>query len=248
LQAAKCGFRAATMPGFSVQMLPALKLDYAEIARRVNQIKALLDQATAAEIQFQVTPEQKYLLKLDLRFRLGHSSSGVFPEKGTAGNLPSGESYIVPYEGEQGPPSQSEGLLPVQLIDEIVVYQIRQNRARAVVSEGAVSDSEARKLKREPAYGNLAELGFGVLATFGIQPIGEILLDEKLGLHIAFGRSDHFGGAVGVKDFSQPAAVEHTDRIYLPATQPRIQIKSVKLALPDQPPQLVMAEGEYTIF
>ncbi|MEO1370128.1 MAG: hypothetical protein AAFX50_23340, partial [Acidobacteriota bacterium] len=48
------------------------------------------------------------------------------------------------------------------------------------------------------------------------RPIGEILLDEKLGLHIAFGRSDHFGGTVGPGDFSSPDAVVHIDRVYLP--------------------------------
>jgi phosphoribosylaminoimidazole-succinocarboxamide synthase len=32
---------------------------------------------------------------------------------------------------------------------------------------------------------------------------------EKLGLHIAFGRSDHFGGQVGAAKFSKPEEVVH---------------------------------------
>ena len=65
--------------------------------------------------------------------------------------------------------------------------------------------------------------------SFGVEPCGEILLDEKLGLHIAFGRSDHFGGQVGAAQFSQPEAVVHIDRIYLPGLQPRVVPQRVDL-------------------
>ena len=87
--------------------------------------------------------------------------------------------------------------------------------------------------EREPAYANLAELGLGVLGDFGLEPCGEILLDEKLGLHIAFGRSDHFGGTVGPDDFSGPDAVIHLDRVYIQETQPRVNVKEVRLLGPD---------------
>lgn len=248
LMAKKYGFRAATMPGFSPEMLPALKLDYDEVSRRVNAIKELVDPAVAADIHFLVDQQNDYHLHLDLRFRLGHDSSGSFPVPGIAGNLPSGECYIVPYEGEKSAISESSGNLPVQLENDVLIYRIERNKAMDVTGEGPLAVSEAEKIKREPAYANLSELGFGVLADFGIEPIGEILLDEKLGLHIAFGRSDHFGGAVGVKDFSSPEAVEHTDRIYLPETQQRIAVKSVKLIMPDGSSRLIMENGAYVIF
>ncbi len=90
--------------------------------------------------------------------------------------------------------------------------------------------------------------GFGVLGDFGIGPVGEILLDEKLGLHVAFGRSDHFGGQVGPAAFSSPAEVIHLDRIYIPATQPRITVYSVVLRYPDGPEEVLMADGRYRIF
>ena len=39
---------------------------------------------------------------------------GLLLEPGTAGNLPSGETYIVPYEGEiDGDPTASRGQMPV---------------------------------------------------------------------------------------------------------------------------------------
>ena len=84
----------------------------------------------------------------------------------------------------------------------------------------------------EPAYSNVAELGLGLLADYGIKPAGQLLLDEKLGLHIAFGRSDHFGGSVGPGDFSSPDAVVHIDRVYIPEVQPDVEVASLTLASP----------------
>ncbi|MBN2399825.1 MAG: hypothetical protein JXI33_05725, partial [Candidatus Aminicenantes bacterium] len=182
------------------------------------------------------------------RQRQAHSSSGRFPELGTAGNLPSGEAYIVPYEGEVDGASLTAGTLPVEIDGEVVLFTIQANRAVTVQGDGPQAQAERAHLAAEPAYGNMAELGFGVLADFGLEPIGEILLDEKLGLHIAFGRSDHFGGAVAPKDFSSAAAVIHLDRIYIPGVMPRILVRTVSLGYGDGRNETVMANGAYTIF
>ena len=214
-------------------MIPALKLDYGEINRRVNLLKELLDVATSATFAFEVagTPHD---LTLDLRHRTGHASGGLFPANGIAGNLPSGEAYIVPYEGEiDGDVSGTAGVLPVQIEDEVVLYEIEGNKAVSILTVGPHSTAEADHITREPAYANLSELGLGVLGDFGLKPTGSILLDEKLGLHIAFGRSDHFGGTVGPGDFSGPDAVIHLDRVYIPASQPEVEVREVRLRSPD---------------
>lgn len=252
------GFRAATLPGFSPAMLPALRLDFEEVDRRVRRIAALLDAAEGAEIVFRV-PEApggpaEHRLHLDLRFRTAHASSGLLREPGTAGNLPSGEAYIVPYEGERPglpstEPSRSAGVMPVELPggagSEVVLHRIEGNRAVEIVSDGPASDREAERLRREPARGNLAELGLGVLAEMGIEPIGSTLLDEKLGLHIAFGRSDHFGGTVGPADFHDPGEVIHLDHIYLPSLQPKIEVPKVDLIHADGTRHPLMRDGKY---
>ena len=245
------GFRAATMPGFSEKMIPALRVDYEEVGRRVTAIKERLDRAEEAEIEFIKDGLEPHRMTFDLRFRTAHESSGRFPRKGTAGNLPSGEAYIVPYEGEQGPASLTRGELPVEIAGEVLVFAVEANRARAVrpaATLGPAWNDEASHLRREPAYGNMAELGFGVLGDFGIGPVGEILLDEKLGLHVAFGRSDHFGGQTGPSAFSRPEEVIHLDRIYIPATQPRVTVYSVVLRYPDGPEESLMVDGRYRIF
>ncbi len=245
--ARECGFRAATMPGFVRSMIPALRLDYGVIGQRVDRFKAMLDKARSCDIRF-VAEGKTHQLTLDLRHRTAHASGGVFPDRGEAGNLPSGESYIVPYEGEiEGDPSQSSGEIPVQLGDDVVVYRIEENRAVQVLSKNTASAEEAARLVAEPAYGNLAELGLGVLGDFGLSPTGEILLDEKLGLHIAFGRSEHFGGQVGPSSFSSPEKVVHIDRVYIPKLQPKIVISEATLTFPGDDQLLLMKDGTYQV-
>jgi hypothetical protein len=102
-------------------------------------------------------------------------------------------------------------------------------------------------LAAEPASGNVAELGLGVLSDFGVAPIGEVLLDEKLGLHIAFGRSEHFGGQVGPRQFSRPEAVVHQDHVYLRELQPRVVPASVTLIFEDGDRCELMRDGRYAV-
>lgn len=242
------GTRGATMPGFRESMIPALRLDYDEISHRVGILTDLLNKAAKAKIVFDVRNNTAYHLMLDLRHRKAHPSSGLFTQPGQVGNLPSGESYIVPYEGERtGDSSVSEGYLPVQFGDEVVVYEIRQNVAVSVISRGEKSAEEGELLAREPAYGNIAELGLGVLGHFGLEPSGEILLDEKLGLHIAFGRSDHFGGRVSPESFKDPKNVVHIDRVYVPGIQPKVGVLSLDLVSPEGKVVALMRDNQYII-
>jgi len=244
----KYGCRAATMPGFSPEMVPALRLDYTEVNRRVTILKELLDRAVAADFVFEVAGQGAFELHLDLRHRSAHASGGLLPQAGMAGNLPSGEAYIVPYEGEiKGDASRSAGVLPVQLDGEIVLYRVENNRAVEVISEGPISSREAELIAAEPAYSNLAELGLGVLAAFGVKPVGEVLLDEKLGLHIAFGRSEHFGGQVGPDQFSSPEAVTHQDRVYIKELQPDVLPVTVDLSFENGETMPLMRDGKYVI-
>ena len=244
--ARKYKFRAATMPGFGEEMIPALKIDYERVNQRCQLLRKKLDNAEEARVTFDSLGET-FVMHFDLRHRHAHASSGRFPDRGMAGNLPSGETYIVPYEGELEIPSETHGILPVQFDDEVVLFRVKDNKAVEVMSHGAHSRSQQSYLDREPAYRNMAELGFGFLGDFGLKPIGSVLLDEKLGFHVAFGRSDHFGGAVGPSDFTSPSAVVHIDRIYIKETQPLVQLQDIELAYLNSK-EMIIKNGEYQIF
>ena len=240
-------FRGATLPNFQRSMIPALGLNYEEIDARVRQVKTRMDRAESALVTL-VADGKEHLLTLDLRFRTGHASGGLIRTPGTVGNLPSGEAYIVPYEGEkEGTPSRSEGTLPVQFYDEIVLFRISGNRAVEVLSAGVQSDRQRTKLNDEPAYGNIAELGVGVLGELGISAVGSTLLDEKLGLHIAFGRSDHFGGITGPASFSRALSVVHVDWVYVSSVQPRVAAAALEFRYPDGSAELILRDGAILI-
>ena len=81
-----------------------------------------------------------------------------------------------------------------------------------------------------------------------MEPVGETLLDEKLGLHIAFGRSNHFpGGTVGPDDFSRPDRVVHIDYIYLPQTQPDVRIDELVLEDAGGGRETLMRDGSWIV-
>lgn len=223
------GFRGATMPGFRAAMVPALRLDFDEVDRRVQVLADLLERADRADL-FTTTPRGHHRLTIDLRWRGAHASSGLLRQRGMVGNVPSGEAYIVPYEGERpGVESLTAGELPIQFGDDVALLEIAGNRVVHIDGGGSGGAELAALLAREPATTNIAELGLGVLAELGIEPIGATLLDEKLGLHLALGRSDHFGGTVGAAQFSSPDRVVHQDYVYLPATQPLVHVVSLDL-------------------
>ncbi len=227
-------------------MIPTLSLDYEKVHARVVEFQRKMELADSVRIRLAVgttTYESIY----DLRYRPAHASGGLMREPGIVGNLPSGEAYITPYEGERtDEPSRTSGLLPVQFDDEIVIYRIENNRAQEVVSQGPNSKSEAGKLQEEPAYGNIAEVGIGVLGEWGVKAVGSTLLDEKLGLHIAFGRSEHFGGVTSPRSFKNPKNVVHIDRVYVPSVQPRIEVEEVSFMFPDSE-ETVMRNGAFVV-
>jgi leucyl aminopeptidase (aminopeptidase T) len=240
-------FRAATMPHFNSNMIPALRIDYNKVAKQVDMVKERLDPAIACEATFEVKGKDKYNIYFDLRDRKAHASAGYFKEPQIAGNLPSGEAYIVPNEGENIE-SKTSGTIPVQFADEIVLYRVEKNKAVEILSHGPMSQKEEEYIKNEPAYSNIAELGFGVLGNFNLKATGQILLDEKLGFHVAFGRSEHFGGQVGPNDFSSPDAVIHIDRIYTPEMQADVIVKELYIVNEDNSKELIIENNEYTIF
>ena len=245
--ARKYGFRGATLPGFSREMIPSLALDYEKIHARVLQFKDRMDRATGISVRFSANGKE-YESYFDLRFRTGHASGGLIREPGMMANLPSGEAYIVPYEGERsGEPSKTAGLLPVQFSNEVVVYKLVENRAVSVTTGGEFSQREKTALIEEPAYGNIAEVGIGILGDWGVKAVGSTLLDEKLGLHIAFGRSEHFGGITSPASFRDPGKVVHIDRVYVPSVQPLVTVQNAAFLYPTDASETIMKSGRYVV-
>jgi len=195
--ACKTGARVATMPGITEEvMIRTLKADYHQIAKRTYQITKILDAAKQVHISTALGTD----IMIPVQGIKAISSTGLVTEKGSFGNLPSGESYLMPAEG------QTNGVFIVDGsfagVGKIVEKPIRitVENGFAIKIEGGIEASQLDNLLRplgKKAY-NAAELGIGTNDQAIVT--GEILEDEKvLGtVHIALGNNLSMGGTCDV--------------------------------------------------
>lgn len=237
-------FRAASMPGVERRMEDtALAADYAEVAARCKAIYEALQGAQLCDVLF-TTGHRCFF---DLRQRAAEMDDGFLP-RGKEGdpiiNLPSGETFIVPYEGEvYGLPSWTAGTIPVVEDDEMVLFHVVANCIQVVEGDGPVAERYAAFFNDDPARSNIAEVAFGV--NDRAEVTGCVLEDEKAGFHWAFGRSDHLGGVVGVDDFDSPGNVVHQDIVYAKGNP--IQIERADVVHPDGRRVTIIENGEYKV-
>jgi hypothetical protein len=240
----KQDFRAASMPGIAKRMEgSALSADYREVARRCRILQEILQGGDAVDVEFSTG----HRCHFDIRFRKPESDDGYLPRFKQGDrliNLPSGETFIVPYEGERpDQPSTTQGELPVRLGEELVVLRVVGNRITEVIGVGGGAAKMRAVFAADAARCNIAEVAFG--CNQWAQVTGNVLEDEKAGFHWAFGRSDHLGGIVGVKEFSSPALVLHQDIVY--ARGNPIQVWSARVIGSGGTVQ-VISHGDYVVF
>jgi hypothetical protein len=240
----KVDFRAASMPGVERRMeRSALSANYREVARRAAILEKILRGATALEVSFSTG----HSCRFDLRFRTPEADDGFLP-RGRKGdriiNLPSGETFIVPYEGERpGIASTTAGTIPVRIGPELVLFQVSANRIKKVEGTGG----EARRLRAyfaaDPARANIAEVAFG--CNEWAQVTGNVLEDEKAGFHWAYGRSEHLGGTVGPSAFMSAETIVHQDVVYAKGNP--VQIAEAVVLRPEGRTR-VIRNGDYVVF
>jgi len=244
LAEAEDDFRAASMPGVEERMEgTALAADYSKVAARCKAIFDVMEGATLCEVLFSTG----HRCSFDLRHRQPEMDDGFLP-RGKVGdriiNLPSGETFVVPYEGEfEGVPSWTAGTIPVVEDEELVLFHVVANTIVVVEGEGPVADRYAAFFDADPARTNVAEVAFGVNDMAEVT--GSVLEDEKAGFHWAFGRSDHLGGMIGVDDFESPDNVVHQDIVY--AAGNPIQVERAVIVHPDGRRVVVIDDGEYKL-
>jgi leucyl aminopeptidase (aminopeptidase T) len=190
------GVRVGTLPGVTEEiMIRCMNADYSKIAQRTFALCKLLENASTVR----VTAPAGTDVTMPIKGRTAHASSGLFRDKGQWGNLPTGEAYLAPVEG------QSEGVVVVD--GSMAVVGMVKTPIRIQVKKGYAEDIsggvEAQRLIAllEP-HGKDAR----TVAEFGIGTndkailTGIILEDEKVmgTIHIAFGDNKSMGGSVRV--------------------------------------------------
>lgn len=237
-------FRAASLPQVARRMeKTALAADYAEVARRCQILRDALAEAEMAYVTFSTG----HKWQVDLRFRKAQMDDGQLP-RGKGGfpiiNLPSGESFQVPYEGErEGIASRTEGEIPVAFGTDQVLFQVEKNRIVTVSGDEPKAGELRSFFDVDPMRRNIAELALGCNSKAVVW--GNVLEDEKAGFHWAYGRSEHLGGVVAPEDFSSPENIEHQDIVY--AKDSPIQVASLVLLGDNGEEQEVIKDGDYLI-
>jgi leucyl aminopeptidase (aminopeptidase T) len=198
-EACAAGARVATMPGITVETLKrGLSADYEGIAVRTERLTEMLTNTETVRI----TSEKGTDITIPIDGIEAIASTGLIREKGSFGNLPSGEAYLMPKE------NHSKGIFIVDGSFAGVGKVPEGETITCTVEDGFVTKIEggsaATKLEEllEP-FGkegrNLAELGIGT--NDAAQICGMILEDEKVQgtVHLAVGNNKSMGGTVGVQ-------------------------------------------------
>lgn len=186
------GARVATMPGISEDIMTrTLKADYNLIAERTYKLSEILDNAKTAK----VTTAKGTDLVLPIEGITAISSTGLVREKGKGGNLPSGESFLMPEEGKaNGMLVIDASVATIGMTEEPITVTIEDGYA--VKFEGGAQAKKLEEMLNEFGKGglNCAELGIGT--NHAAKITGQILEDEKVmgTIHIAFGNNVSMGG------------------------------------------------------
>jgi leucyl aminopeptidase (aminopeptidase T) len=194
--ASQAGARVATLPGVTEAiMVRCMNANYDEIAARTHRLCGRLEQTSTVR----VTAPGGTDITMPVAGRQAHASSGLFREKGQWGNLPTGEAYLAPLEG------QSNGVVVVD--GSMAGLGLLGQPIRIVVEHGYATEitggPDAQRLIAlfEP-HGRdartVAEFGVGTNDKATLS--GVILEDEKVmgTIHIAFGDNKSMGGTVRV--------------------------------------------------
>ena len=188
--------RVASMPQVERRMEDtAFKAHYKDLKKYSTAIKNMLDSAVGAEILFSTGDK----LFIDLRNRSGGADTGECRKIGQSINFPSGEGCIAPYEGsddeiEEFGLSKTEGIWPVLYNGELVRYVVKNNVIVDIIGNGEKAKGMSKFFNEKKSRRNIAELGIGCNPMAVVT--GNVLEDEKVGLHIAYGMSTHIGGKV----------------------------------------------------
>jgi hypothetical protein len=188
--------RCASMPGVERRMEEtAFRADYTAVKHHATRLAQLLNDATAADIHFSTGDT----LRIDLRHRIAKADTGDCTTPGQFINFPSGEACKVPYEAAPDEitrygESTTQGIWPVHLKGEPMQWIVKHNRVIDIIGTGPHTEKIRQFFKENPSRSNLAELGIGCNPNAVIT--GNVLEDEKVGLHLAYGMSTHLGGKI----------------------------------------------------
>lgn len=187
------GARCATLPGVTEDMLArVMSADMEGLRLKGHAVADALDRAVEAHI----TDARGTDLRLDLSGREAIPDAGELTERGAFGNLPCGEGFISPKDGN-GTLVIDGSMAGVGLVDQPVELVVEGGHLTSARGGQGMAFMELLTLHGDDGT-NIAELGVGTNEKAKLT--GEVLEDEKIlgSIHVAFGASAGIGGTVQV--------------------------------------------------
>jgi hypothetical protein len=201
----QAGCRVAHMPGIDLSVLELAEVDYVALRENCEILALALAKGRHISINSHDHLGKKYCLNVELDpwSRMPIISDGII-QKGSWGNVPSGETYIAPLEYLANGEIVIDGSVPGYLIvqGQEVILHFRNGRLMDWTPKDVPAARFLEKLAHEygeknhdPGWNVLAEIGLGVNPNVR-EVTGNALLDEKKygSVHVAIGDNIDMGG------------------------------------------------------
>ncbi len=221
--ACHAGARFASLPHFDPEMFgTSMTVDWHALADRTNR---LVEAVNRAEWVYVECPNGT-VMHICKKGRHAEGDDGLLTADGAFGNLPAGEAYLAPLEGEShgtmviewGPAAKLQNPLTLTIADGKVVR---------IDGNDPLRQRLEAKFAENPNCRNLAELGIGTNDKAS-RPDNVLEAEKILGtIHLALGDNTGFGGTV--------SAPFHEDYVFYQPT--------VTLVLPDGSREIILDNG-----
>lgn len=191
------GARIATLPGITEDMMiRCLSADYNRVAELSRKLADVLTEGKVVH----VTTTRGTDITLPVEGRMAKADTGLFHNAGDYGNLPAGEAFLAPLEGQSNGVVVIDGAMAgLGILKKVNIKIVVRDGYAEDVSGGKEAEQLIQLLDQHGRLArNVAEFGIGT--NYKAKLTGLILEDEKvLGtIHIAFGDNVSMGGKVRV--------------------------------------------------
>jgi leucyl aminopeptidase (aminopeptidase T) len=194
--AVKNGVRFGTMPGITKDIMTrCLNADYDKIIELTN----FISQKLVGVKNIRVVTQKGTDILMPVEGRNILPSTGVLREKGSSGNLPSGEVYLAPWENKTNGRLIIDGSMAgIGMIKTPIEIEIINGYAEKI--NGGTEAKKLTKMLNKAGREARAVAEFGVGTNYKAILTGKILEDEKVygTIHIAFGNNITMGGNIDV--------------------------------------------------
>jgi len=221
------GARFASLPHFDPDMFStSMNVDWHALAERTTRLVTAVNRAEWVHIE---TPNGT-AMHICKRGRAAGGDDGLLTVPGCFGNLPAGEAYLAPLEGE------SHGIMviewgPTRKLDNPLTLTIADGRVVRIDGNDPLRARLEAQFSENDACRNLAELGIGTNDKAS-RPDNVLEAEKIMGtIHLALGDNTGFGGVV--------AAPFHEDYVFYQPT--------VTLVMADGSREIILDNGRLMV-